>query len=159
MCKAAFRVPIRKLLSEKWEWTGLLNIRRYDWLLMAYGCLVHCSADMLSIQVLVLKEFWNGHFREWWDGNVFSWDLLTSTVFRWFFKTLAITIRCFLTCSPLDSMVFRWFSGPWPSPSNVFWHFSRPGWQKLHGSTGGTRRKVWTRTKILNPNIRYFVAN
>ena len=22
-------------------------------------------------------------------------------------------------------------------------------WQKLHGSTGGTRRKVWTRTKIL----------
>ena len=33
------------------------------------------------------------------------------------------------------------------------------GWQKLHGSTGGTRRKVWTRTKILSPNIRYFVAN
>ena len=25
--------------------------------------------------------------------------------------------------------------------------------------TGGTRRKVWTRTKILSPNIRYFVAN
>ena len=34
-----------------------------------------------------------------------------------------------------------------------------PGWQKLHGSTGGPRRKVWTRTKILSPNIRYFVAN
>ena len=34
-----------------------------------------------------------------------------------------------------------------------------PGWQKLHGSTGGTRRKVWTQTKILSPNIRYFVAN
>ena len=33
------------------------------------------------------------------------------------------------------------------------------GWQKLHGSTGGTRRKLWTRTKILSPNIRYFVAN
>ena len=33
------------------------------------------------------------------------------------------------------------------------------GWQKLHGSTGGTRQKVWTRTKILSPNIRYFVAN
>ena len=33
------------------------------------------------------------------------------------------------------------------------------GWQKLHGSTGGTRRKVWTQTKILSPNIRYFVAN
>ena len=35
----------------------------------------------------------------------------------------------------------------------------QPGWQKLRGSTGGTRRKVWTRTKILSPNIRYFVAN
>ena len=34
-----------------------------------------------------------------------------------------------------------------------------PGWQKLRGSTGGPRRKVWTRTKILSPNIRYFVAN
>ena len=33
------------------------------------------------------------------------------------------------------------------------------GWQKLHGSTGGTRRKVWTQTKILSPNIRYFVVN
>ena len=30
------------------------------------------------------------------------------------------------------------------------------GWQMLHGGTGGTRRKVWT--KILSPNIRYFVA-
>ena len=34
-----------------------------------------------------------------------------------------------------------------------------PGWQKLHGSTGGTRRKVWTQTKILCLNIRYFFAN
>ena len=34
-----------------------------------------------------------------------------------------------------------------------------PGWQKLRGSTGGTRQKVWTRTKILSRNIRYFVAN
>ena len=33
------------------------------------------------------------------------------------------------------------------------------GWQKLRGSTGCTRRKVWTRTKILSLNIRYFVAN
>ena len=33
------------------------------------------------------------------------------------------------------------------------------GWQKLHGSTGGTRRKVWTLTKILSPNIRYFAPN
>ena len=38
----------------------------------------------------------------------------------------------------------------------LYW---RPGWQKLRGSTGGTRRKVWTQTKILSPNIRYFVAN
>ena len=35
----------------------------------------------------------------------------------------------------------------------------REGWQKLHGSTGGTRRKVRTRTKILSPNIRSFVAD
>ena len=34
-----------------------------------------------------------------------------------------------------------------------------PEWQKLGRSTGGTRRKVWTRSKILSPNIRYFVAN
>ena len=27
------------------------------------------------------------------------------------------------------------------------------GWQKLHGSTGGTRRKVWARTKFLSPNM------
>ena len=33
----------------------------------------------------------------------------------------------------------------------------KAGWQKLRGSTGG--RKVWTRTKILSPNIRYFVTN
>ena len=36
---------------------------------------------------------------------------------------------------------------------------SEAGWQKLRGSTVGTRRKVWTRTKILSLNIRYFVAN
>ena len=39
------------------------------------------------------------------------------------------------------------------------WATTKAGWQKLRGSTGGTRRKVWTRTKILSPNIRYFVAN
>ena len=43
--------------------------------------------------------------------------------------------------------------------SNKHRHEVLPGWQKLRGSTGGTRRKVWTRTKILSPNIRYFVAN
>ena len=41
--------------------------------------------------------------------------------------------------------------------ANIF--VKAAGWQKLHGSTGDTRRKVWTRTKILSPNIRYFVAN
>ena len=38
-------------------------------------------------------------------------------------------------------------------------YYCLAGWQKLHGSMGGTRRKVWTRTKILSRNIRYFVAN
>ena len=36
------------------------------------------------------------------------------------------------------------------------WGISETVWQKLHGSTGGTRQKVWTWTKILSPNIRYF---
>ena len=36
---------------------------------------------------------------------------------------------------------------------------SKAGWQKLCGGMGGPRRKVWTRTKILSPSIRYFVAN
>ena len=30
------------------------------------------------------------------------------------------------------------------------------GWQKLREGAKGVRRKVWTRTKILTPNIRYF---
>ena len=32
------------------------------------------------------------------------------------------------------------------------------GWQKLCEGTKGLRRKVWTQTKILSPNICYFVA-
>ena len=33
-----------------------------------------------------------------------------------------------------------------------------PGWQKLCEGTKGLRRKVWTRTKIFSPNIRYVVV-
>ena len=33
-----------------------------------------------------------------------------------------------------------------------------PGWHKLCKGTKGLRRKVWTQTKILSPNIHYFVA-
>ena len=32
------------------------------------------------------------------------------------------------------------------------------GWQELRERASSARRKVWTRTKILSPNIRYFVA-
>ena len=32
------------------------------------------------------------------------------------------------------------------------------GWQKLWEGTKGLRQKVWTLTKISNPNIRYLVA-
>ena len=32
------------------------------------------------------------------------------------------------------------------------------GWQKLCEGTKDHRRKVWTQTKSLSPNIRYFVA-
>ena len=31
-------------------------------------------------------------------------------------------------------------------------------WQKLCERTKGLRQKVWTRTKIMSPYIRYFVA-
>ena len=34
----------------------------------------------------------------------------------------------------------------------------KAGWQKLREGTNGLRQKVWTQTKILSPNIRYFVA-
>ena len=37
-------------------------------------------------------------------------------------------------------------------------HMLCSGWQKLRERASGARRKVWTRTKILSPNIRYFVA-
>ena len=40
----------------------------------------------------------------------------------------------------------------------IFVFLSGPGWQKLCERASGARRKVWTRTKILIPNIRYFVA-
>ena len=33
-----------------------------------------------------------------------------------------------------------------------------PGWQKLRESAKGLRRKVWTQTKIISPNILYFVT-
>ena len=39
-----------------------------------------------------------------------------------------------------------------------FWILSKSGWQKLREGTRGFRRKVSTRTKILSPYIRYFVA-
>ena len=45
-----------------------------------------------------------------------------------------------------------------PPVGNVTFFLHQTGWQKLHGSTGGTRQKFWTQTKISSPNIRYFVA-
>ena len=38
-------------------------------------------------------------------------------------------------------------------------HIFGSGWQKLRCGTGGPCRKVWTRKKILSPNLRYFVTN
>ena len=40
----------------------------------------------------------------------------------------------------------------------LHWFACGTGWQELRERTSGARRKVWTRTKILSPNIRYFVA-
>ena len=143
MCKVFFCVPIRKL-----SWTEWLNIRGYDWLVnvMAYGCLVHYSANLLSLEVLILIEVWNGHFREWWDGNVFSWDLLTSMVFRWFYKTLAITIKCFFYWPATG---FDGFAGPWPSPSNVCWHAFLPTKISILGG-------AWWSYMRLIPRFRVF---
>ena len=40
-----------------------------------------------------------------------------------------------------------------------FWEsMHQAGWQKFCEGTKGLRRKVWTWTKILSPNMRYFVA-
>ena len=45
---------------------------------------------------------------------------------------------------------------PWELRFWALWSIS--GWQKLREGTRGLPRKVWTRTNILSPNIRYFVA-
>ena len=37
-------------------------------------------------------------------------------------------------------------------------NYGTTGWQKLCEGMKGLRRKVWTWTKILSPNIRYIVA-
>ena len=38
--------------------------------------------------------------------------------------------------------------------SNHGWYHVLSGWQKLCEGTKGLRRKVWSRTRILSPNIR-----
>ena len=44
---------------------------------------------------------------------------------------------------------FRLSSEPRQQDGKILVHWGQsPGWQKLHGSTDGTRQKVWTRTKI-----------
>ena len=55
--------------------------------------------------------------------------------------------------------LFRPTLGLWTKPTDpaLTWPLG-PGWQKLCEGTQGLRRKVWTGTKILSPNIRYFVG-
>ena len=65
-----------------------------------------------------------------------------------------------VTCCPIMST--RWWKKSWtcsPPPETAAMREGRPGWQKLHESTGGICQKVWTPTKILSPNICYLVAN
>ena len=64
-------------------------------------------------------------------------------------QILQIRMLCNLYWTPIGYLIFI---------TNASYDDLVPGWQKLHGSTGATRRKVWTQTKILSPNIRYFVA-
>ena len=45
-----------------------------------------------------------------------------------------------------------------PPSLMLFLYWPCSGWQKLCEGAEGLRRKVWTRTKILSLNIRYFVA-
>ena len=48
----------------------------------------------------------NGHFWEWWDGNIFvKWFQLFLVVL----DHQAITIKSFSATSPLLAMVYRWF--------------------------------------------------
>ena len=61
------------------------------------------------------------------------------------------------------SMQFSSFSRGGRVRQPDFWEWSwnwcqLSGWQKFRKAAKGLRRKVWTQTKILSPNIRYFVA-
>ena len=105
---------------------------------------------------------WNVPKKEIWSANHYLW--------------FSILLFCPHLCSKILSKTNLICEAALPSSSfstrdntclclsslkvNSFEVFlQKTGWQKLRGSTGGTRRKVWTWTKILGPNIRYFVAN
>ena len=80
----------------------------------------------------------------------FSTLFFISTFILFYFSTFLLF--CFSTSLFINSE----FGGPNPTFQLLCFI---PGWQKLCGGKGGPRRKVWTRTKILSPNICYFAAN
>ena len=95
---------------------------------------------------LILKLTFYGEADVWFRFEVDAWSRF------WWWNLIKICVICDMN-SILGSVVpLAMFS-----QNNITQDAA--GWQKLHGSTGGTRRKVLTCTKILSPNIRYFVAN
>ena len=55
-------------------------------------------------------------------------------------------------------LFFSSVSSFWSDATSISDAILLTGWQKLCEGMKGLRRKVWTRTKILSPNIRYIIA-
>ena len=64
----------------------------------------------------------------------------------------------FLSVWPGCSSIQNWIFNIQHSSTSPILLYQEAGWQKLCEGTKGLRRKVWTRTKMLSPNKRYFVA-
>ena len=84
------------------------------------------------------------------DENVLQFKFSTPTVIiykQYLGVHPAIGLAQMRTVVTLFQEISRW---GWREVSSARIILFGPGWQKLRGSTGGTRRKVWTETKILS---------
>ena len=104
-------------------------------------CRLNCSFTTDNKQIrLTIRRHSNYH----WELPI----ILTTTTL------MTIIIVTFSTsCLAMVGSPSALFTSSLSWPHSV-WHLHNKekkqylGWQKLHGSTGGTRRKVWTRAKI-----------